>query len=86
MGKYNSKTVMSEININRGIRTVRNPKFIRIKHCKTNYVLYSSFYTACRAFNFAALFIDPTLPTALFAKKLEKILDNLFGDLCTLRS
>lgn len=41
----------------------RNPEFIKIKSSRTDYGLFSSFNSACRAFNFAALYIDPTAST-----------------------
>lgn len=84
MGKYISLTLRNEMNINRGTRSLRNPEFIRIKGCKTDYMLNSPFNIACRIFNHAALFIDPTLPTYQFAEKVKKLPDSAFGDLCKL--
>lgn len=50
MGKYSSNVLRNELDINWGVRCIRRPEFIRIKHCKTDYAIHSPFNTACRAF------------------------------------
>lgn len=84
MNKYCSQTLRDAVNINNGNRSLRNPEFIRIKFYKTDYALHSPFVTACRAFNHAALFVDPTLPTHEFETKIKSLPDSVFGDLCRL--
>lgn len=37
--------------------------------------------TECRAFNHAALFVDPTLPFHEFKNKVIRLPDGAFGDL-----
>lgn len=83
-GIYNSPTLRQTLSINWGTRTIRNPEFIRIPFFRTEYALQSSFNTACRAYNHAVLFIDPTLPLSEFKSKLERLPDSCFGDLCKL--
>lgn len=83
-GGYMAPAIRNEISVTRGIRTLRKPEFIRIKLCRTDYALNSPFNTACRAYNHAAMLIDPTLPLAEFTKKLREVPDCLFGDLCHL--
>lgn len=58
-GRFQSPTLRNEIVINNGIRCLRRPEFIRIKNYRTERALFSPFNIACRAFNFAALSIDP---------------------------
>lgn len=81
IGKFNSPQLRDQLNINSGIRTIRNPEFIRLPRCKTNHTWNSSFYFACRAFNMAALFLDPTLPHYQFREKLLRIPDKYFDRL-----
>lgn len=83
-GKYNSQFLRNQLSLNWGTRTIRNPEFIRIPFCRTDYALYSSFNIACRAYNHAVLFIDPTLPLIQFIEKLHRLTDSCFGDLCKL--
>lgn len=83
-GRYKSQFLRNELSINWGTRALRNPEFIRIKFFRTEYAQNSSFNLACRAYNHAALFIDPTLTAVEFARKLDKLPDNCFGDLCKL--
>lgn len=67
-----------------GIRTFRNPEFIRIKHFKTDTGLKSPFDLACTAFNHAALFVDPTLPFVEFRSKVLRLPDSAYGILTKL--
>lgn len=78
-GKYNAPNLRSKLQLNRGIRTIRNPEFIRLKMCHTNHSTASPFNNACRIFNCAALFIDPSLPHYQFKEKLLQIPDAAFG-------
>lgn len=45
-GKYKSNFLRSNISIYDGIRTLRNPEFIRVKAAKTDHSTYSSFNNA----------------------------------------
>ena len=74
------------LNINTGRRSLRNLEFIKLKGSVTDYGLNAPFNYACRAFNFASLFIDPTLPFYEFKKKLLKLPDGAFGDLTKLKN
>ena len=80
-GRYNTNSIRSQMSLNTGVRTIRNPEFIRIPFCKTEYARNSSFIWACRAFNFAALFIDPTISTWEFKSKLVRLSDDCFSPL-----
>lgn len=80
-GRIASTNLRNELEINRGVRTIRNPEFIRIKRFKTDYGYDSPFNVACRAFNLAYLFIDPTLPFYEFKRKLINISDKAFASL-----
>lgn len=60
-GQIGSPALRNQISLNSERLTIRNPQFIRIKFSKTEAALNSPFNLACRAFNFAALQIDPTL-------------------------
>lgn len=79
MGKYNNPNLRSKMVLNTGIRTLRTPEFIRLKGSSTKASIFSSFNNACRAFNHAALFIDPTLPHHEFRNKLLTLPDSAFG-------
>ena len=79
-----SPTLRSKLDLNTGIRTFRNPEFIKLKHSSTDYGLNAPLNYSCRAFNFAAIFIDPTLPFYEFRKKLIKLPDSAFGELTRL--
>lgn len=83
-GKIQSPALRSQLNLNTGIRTLRDPEFIRIKFSRTDYGLNSPLNYACRAFNHAALFIDPTLPFHEFKKRLFKLPDCAFGEMTKL--
>lgn len=78
-GKFISPHLRSLMDINIGIRTLRNPEFIRLRYCRTDHSTWSSFNNACRMFNHSALFIDPTLSHDHFKKKLLKLPDTVFG-------
>lgn len=83
-GKVDLPNLRGRMNLNTGVRTLRDPEFIRIKYFRTEYGLNSPFNYACRAFNHAALFIDPTLPFHEFKKRLLKLTDSSFGDMTKL--
>lgn len=85
-GQMDSPTLRSQLNLNTGTRTFRNPEFIRLKGSTTKYGLNAPLNYACKAFNFAALFIDPTLPFYEFKKKLLRLPDTAFGDMTKLKS
>lgn len=78
-GKYNAPALQDRLDLNRGVRSLRNPEFIRIKTCRTDHSTASPFNIACQAFNCAALFIDPSLPHYQFKQKLHKLPDAAFG-------
>lgn len=80
-GKIISPTLRNELILNTGTRSIRRPEFIRLKHYRTERALFSPFNMACRAFNLAALFIDPTLPLYRFKEKLLAQPDQIFGEL-----
>lgn len=80
-GRYQSPQLRSEIILNTGTRSLRRPEFIRLKNYRTDTALYSPFNLACRAFNHAALYIDPTLDFFTFKAKLLKLPDTCFGTL-----
>ena len=80
-----SPALRNKLNLNTGRRTFRNPEFIKLKYSSTDYGLNAPLNYACRAFNFAALFIDPTLPFYEFKKKLLKLPDSAFGDMTKLK-
>lgn len=79
IGKFKSPVLREHMDLNTGIRTLRNPEFIRLKYCRTEHSTYSSMNNACRTFNHAALFIDPSLPHDQFRSKLLKLPDSIFG-------
>lgn len=83
-GKIDSPSLRNQLNLNTGVRSLRNPEFIKLKNCKTDFTLNSPFNLACRAFNHAALFIDPTLPFHDFRKEVVKLPDCAFGILSKL--
>lgn len=80
-GRLNCPNLRSQLNLNTGLRTFRNPEFIKINFSRTDHGQSSPLNLACRAFNFAALFIDPTLPFDQFKAKLLKLPDKAFGQL-----
>lgn len=83
-GRFKSTILRESLSINEGTRTLRNPEFIKIKFYRSTYAQNSPFNVACRAFNHAALFIDPTLPIYEFERMLKKLPDVCFGELCKL--
>lgn len=80
MGRYINPNLRSLMLLNTGIRTLRRPEFIRLKSSNTNSSIFSSFNNVCRAFNHAALYIDPTLSHREFREKLLALPDSAFGD------
>lgn len=78
-GKYNAPALRSKLQLNRGVRTIRNPEFIRLAICRTDHSTASPFNNACRIFNCTALFIDPSLPHYQFKQKLLQLPDAAFG-------
>lgn len=85
-GRFESPYLRDLMELNTGKRSLRNPEFIKLKYSRTDYGLNAPFNYACRAFNFASLFIDPTLPLHTFKEKLTKLPDIAFGDLTRLKS
>lgn len=83
-GKIDSPVLRKQLNINVGVRSIRDPEFIRIKFPRTDYGLNSPLNYACRAFNHAALFIDPTLSFGDFKSRLMRLPDRSFGDMTKL--
>lgn len=78
-GKYKCNFLRSNISIYNGIRTLRNPEFIRVKADKTDHSTYSSFNNAYFIFNHAALFIDPTISSFDMKKQIRKLPDKASG-------
>lgn len=78
-GKIDAPHLRSQMTLNQGIRTLRNPEFIRIKLSKTKASTYSPFNNACHVYNHAVLFIDPTLPYYDFRERLQGLPDSSFG-------
>lgn len=85
-GQMGSPTLRNKLQLNTGLRTSRNPEFIRLNSSSTFYGLNAPLNYACRAFNFAALYIDPTLPFYEFRKRLLRLPDTAFGELTKLHS
>lgn len=83
-GQMDCPYLRNQLNLNTGLRTLRNPEFIRLGFSKRDHVLNSPFNYACRAFNHAALFVDPTLPFHEFKKRVLKLPDCCFGELAKL--
>lgn len=83
-GKLSSRVLRNEIKLNTGIRSIRNPEFIRFQICRNDHSLNSPFNSACRAFNHAAMILDPTETEYEFRKKLIKLPDSIFGGLVAL--
>lgn len=81
-GKLVDPNLRNRITLNSGVRTIRNPEFIRLKFASTN----SPFYNACHIYNHAAMFIDPTLPMHDFKRQLERLPDCAFGPWSRLKS
>lgn len=84
-GKYNSPYLLSQIKINKSTRTLRNPEFIYMDTFRTDHSWMSPFNNACRMFNNAALFIDPTIPHHQFRKKLLSLPDAALGTWVTFK-
>lgn len=80
-GRYDATNIKEHLELNTGRRTLRNPEFIRIKAFRTDYGLFSPFNMACRAFNIAALFIDPTIPLNQFKSRLIGLSNDVFKKL-----
>lgn len=80
-GKLKSPALRSQMTLNTGIRTLRNPEFIRVKVARTERSTFSPFKIACHLFNLAVLFIDPTLPHNEFRRRLLKLPDINFLEL-----
>lgn len=78
-GRFNSPSLRSQMDLYDGVRTLRNPEFIRLKFARTDASTYSSFNNACRIYNHAVIFIDPTLPEYEFKRKLLQLPDLAFG-------
>lgn len=79
IGRFNAPALRTKLNLFRGVRSLRNPEFIRLKTHKLEYLDFSPFNCACSAFNFAAMFIDPSLPHHDFKAKLIRLPDTAFG-------
>lgn len=85
MGRYKAPDIRNELSLNTGVRTFRNPEFIRIPFCRTDDEMFSPFNFSCRAFNFAALYTDPTDSFERFRSKILQIPDESFNRLCQLK-
>lgn len=79
IGRFKSPALRSQLSLNTGVRSLRNPEFIRFKTYNKDYSTFQPFNNACRAFNFAALYIDPTLPHYEFRKRLLRLSDTQLG-------
>lgn len=79
IGKLKSPYLRSLLILNTGQRTYRNPEFIKLKTYRTDHTTHSPFNNACRIFNHAALFIEPSLPHIEFRKRLFQLPDYSFG-------
>lgn len=78
-GKIKSGILRSNLNLYDGIRTLRNPEFIRVKAHKTDLLQYSPFNNACFIFNQVALFIEPSIPYDQFRRRVLILPDYAFG-------
>lgn len=74
-GKTDDPFLRNQITLYTGKRTIRNPEFIRPRMSTTD----SPFNNACRMFNHAAMFIDPTSSSLDFKQRLESLPDCAFG-------
>lgn len=74
-GKYQSPHLRSMITLNPATRSLRRPNFIMINRHDD-----SPFTSACRLFNVAATYLDPTLPRACFRSALMNLPDECFGE------
>lgn len=83
-GRYKAPEIRNAISLNTGIRTFRNPEFIRVPFCRTEDEMFSPFNFSCRAYNFAALYADPTQSFDQFKNSLLQIPDLSFDRLCKL--
>lgn len=83
-GRYVSPVIRQRLDLNPGIRTLRNPEFIKLKHYKNEYGLNSPFNRMCRVFNHASLFIEPSMSFNDFRARLLRLADSAFGDLAKL--
>lgn len=81
-GKIDDPFLRGRITLNSGIRSIINPEFIRVKLSKTD----SPFSNACHMYNHAALFIDPTISSHEFKRKLESLPDCVFGPRANLKN
>lgn len=84
-GQIDSPSLRAQLNLNTGVRTYLNPEFIKLNFFRTDYGLNSPLNYACRAFNHAALFVDPTLPFHEFRNRISNLPDSAFVDLVTLK-
>lgn len=83
-GRYKAPDIRNALSLNTGLRTFRNPEFIRIPFCRTEEEMFSPFIFSCRAFNFAALYADPTKSFDHFKNSTLQIQDLSFDRLCKL--
>lgn len=78
-GKIKSGLLSSNLILYSGIRTLRNPEFIRMRTHKTDLLQYSPFNNVCFIYNHVAVFVDPSLPYEQFKKKILDLPDHDFG-------
>lgn len=83
-GRYKAPDIRKAITLNDGVRTFRNPEFIRIPFCRTEDEMFSPFNFSCRAYNFAALYADPTHSFDRFRSSVLQINDISLDRLCKL--
>lgn len=80
-GRIHCPGIRNQLHLFQGVRSLRNPEFIKINYSRTDHGLNSPLNLACRLFNHAALFIDPTIRYDEFKLKLLKLPDKAFGQL-----
>lgn len=79
-GRINSPDLRSQLVLHTEDQ-ITNQDFIQLNLSRTFYGSNSPFNNACRAYNHAVLYIDPTLPYNCFKNEVLRLPDSAFGDL-----
>lgn len=77
-GKINSQFLRDRIVLYDGVRSLRNPSFIRLNVNITEYSRFSPFNFACQLFNMAAKHVDPSLTSKDFRRCVLALEDSVF--------
>lgn len=79
VGKFDVPNVRQRLSLNTGIRTLREPEFIRPKFYYKEYLKCCPLNNASHIFNHSALFIDPTTTHLDFKSRVARLTDDQFG-------